>query len=140
MGTLLDRSITTLRKHRQGETIVNKLKTDEQGMQYEDLIRLADSLVHVFRKDIERRYDTNPSSQIFNTAVELVCSCIDKLRQLKDQNIELMQEITARDENLAIQTEKSRVMNDFVAVSRKKKNDMEIQLTELTGQRDFMKQ
>jgi len=50
-----------------------------------------------------------------------------------------MQEIAARDENLAIEIDKSRVMNDFVAVSRKKKNDLEIQVNELTGQRDFMK-
>jgi hypothetical protein len=58
---------------------------------------------------------------------------------MKEQNNNLIQEIAARDENLAIEIDKSRVMNDFVAVSRKKKNDLEIQVIELTGQRDFMK-
>ena len=61
MSTLLDRSVTTLQKHRQGESIVNKLKSNEQGMQYEDLIRLADSLLHVFRKDVNRRTENRPS-------------------------------------------------------------------------------
>jgi len=87
----------------------------------------------------EADFTSRPSSELFTLAVELSKACLSKLREIDHKNNKLQKDIVSKTDRHR-EVQKSTVsLNNLVAVTRKRREELENEHADMKDRCEFMK-